>query len=378
MSHPIPPSGQHERERRAPHPRRRGADRVDVARMLSVGGQMAARISGFDWSRTPLGPLEEWPISLRSTAAMVLENRFPMTMFWGPELLHLYNDGYVPVLGGKHPAALGQPASVVWAEIWPIIGPQLAHVYGGKGALWNEHLLLPMDRKGFLEEAYFTFSTARSATTRGRSAASWSRARRRRSRSRTNASCRCSGTSARKGSRPSRSRRPAGRRPGCSGATTRTPLRADLPGAPRDRTDAELVASAGLNRYEGPEPSFDPCRRRRTAGRSRPRPARRACPWSTDLAVSALDAAAAALGDATRAGRDPEPGRARSVRAVCGSSSPGLSPMRVLDERYRGCSSSPPTKSRPQSGAARAFEEERTRVEALAALTARRPPSSAT
>src|SRR5580765_6355293 len=128
MSHPIPPSGQHEREGRAPHPRRRGADRVDVARMLSVGGQMAARISVFDWSRTPLGPLEEWPISLRSTAAMVLENRFPMTMFWGPELLHLYDDAYVPILGRKHPCALGQPAAVVWAEIWHIIGEQLAHV----------------------------------------------------------------------------------------------------------------------------------------------------------------------------------------------------------------------------------------------------------
>src|SRR3954469_7121664 len=120
--------------------------------------QMAARISGFDWSRTPLGPIDKWPISLKSVASMVLENRFPQTLFWGPELLHLYNDGYVPVLGGKHPAALGQPASVVWAEIWPIIGAQLADVYGGKGAVWNEHLLLPMDRKGFLEEAYFTFS----------------------------------------------------------------------------------------------------------------------------------------------------------------------------------------------------------------------------
>jgi hypothetical protein len=120
--------------------------------------QMAARISGFDWSRTPLGPIAKWPISLKSVTAMLLENRFPMTLFWGPELLHLYNDGYVPVLGGKHPAALGQPASVVWAEIWPIIGAQLADVYGGKGAVWNEHLLLPMDRKGFLEEAYFTFS----------------------------------------------------------------------------------------------------------------------------------------------------------------------------------------------------------------------------
>ena len=222
MTHPVSQPGQHKRGERAPHPRRRGADRVDVAQMLSVGGQMAARIAGFDWSRTPLGPLEEWPISLRATAAMVLENRFPMTMFWGPELLHLYNDGYVRVLGGKHPAALGQPASVVWAEIWPIIGAQLAHVYGGKGASGTSTCCSRWTERVSSRRPTSRFPTVRSATTQGRSAASWSRVRRRRSRSRTNASCRCSATSARRGSRRSRSRRPAGRRPGCSRATTRT------------------------------------------------------------------------------------------------------------------------------------------------------------
>ena len=94
-----PAPGQHRRTHGDghPHPHRRGTDRVDVARLLTVGGEMAGRIGAFDWGGTPLGPIQDWPISLRATAAMVLENRFPMTLFWGRDLLHLYNDAYVAV-----------------------------------------------------------------------------------------------------------------------------------------------------------------------------------------------------------------------------------------------------------------------------------------
>lgn len=89
---------------------------------------------------------------------MVLENRFPMNLLWGPELLHIYNEAYLPVLADKHPAALGRPAPEVWREIWHIIGPQMQRVLAGEGATYNARLLLPMNRKGFLEETYFTFS----------------------------------------------------------------------------------------------------------------------------------------------------------------------------------------------------------------------------
>jgi hypothetical protein len=126
--------------------------------MLAVGGEMASRVAAFDWAATPLGPIEGWPIALRTTAAMVLENRFPMALLWGPELRNINNDAYIPVLGSKHPAALGRPTVEVWSEIWPIVREQLDGVLGGKGATWNEHLLLPIIRKGFLEETYFTFS----------------------------------------------------------------------------------------------------------------------------------------------------------------------------------------------------------------------------
>ena len=139
-------------------PRRRVTDRVNVARALTAAGEMPTRIATFDWKRTPLGPLEEWPISLRAAAAMVVENRFPMTLFWGPELCHVYNDAYIPVLGGEAPVGARPAGAEVWSEIWPIIGPQIDLVLAGRGAIWNEHLLLPMDRKGFREETYFTFS----------------------------------------------------------------------------------------------------------------------------------------------------------------------------------------------------------------------------
>ena len=133
-------------------------DKQHVNKLLTDGVDLATRMKAFDWSSTRLGPYENWPASLRSIAAMVLENRFPMTLWWGSELLHIYNHAYVAVLGGKHPKAMGAPGAEVWQEIWHIIGPQSEHVLSGKGATWNEHLLLPMNRKGFIEETYFTFS----------------------------------------------------------------------------------------------------------------------------------------------------------------------------------------------------------------------------
>jgi signal transduction histidine kinase len=121
-------------------------------------GEMRALLRATDWARTPLGPPERWSRSLRTLVGAVLGNRFPMLLWWGPRLLQLYNDAYRPILGGKHPAALAAPGPDVWAEIWHIIGPQADSILAGGPATWNEHLLLPMNRKGFLEETYFTFS----------------------------------------------------------------------------------------------------------------------------------------------------------------------------------------------------------------------------
>jgi signal transduction histidine kinase len=126
--------------------------------MFETSSEMGALISGHDWARTPLGPIAGWPTSLRTIVSVALTSRFPMLVWWGPDLLHIYNDGYRQLLGDKHPASLGAPARVVWSEIWDVVGPMAEGVLRGGPATWSEHLHLAMNRRGYVEETYFTFS----------------------------------------------------------------------------------------------------------------------------------------------------------------------------------------------------------------------------
>src|SRR5689334_23133079 len=87
--------------------------------LLSGGGEMGERIREFDWSKTPLGPIESWSPALLTMVRIMLANRFPLLLWWGPQYISIYNDAYIPVLGEKHPWALGQPVSECWKEIWP-------------------------------------------------------------------------------------------------------------------------------------------------------------------------------------------------------------------------------------------------------------------
>jgi PAS domain S-box-containing protein len=119
--------------------------------------QMAARMREFDWASSPLGEPASWPASLASAVRICLTSRFPMIVWWGPELRFLYNDAYLPLLGTKHPA-LAKPGAEVWGEIWHIIGPMLADVLATGEATWSEDLLLPMNRHGYWEETYWTYS----------------------------------------------------------------------------------------------------------------------------------------------------------------------------------------------------------------------------
>ncbi len=119
---------------------------------------MGALMRAIDWAATPLGPIAQWPSSLRTMVTVVLGNRFPMCIWWGPRLLHLYNDGYRPMLGAKHPASIAQPASEVWAEIWNVVGPMAAQIMRGGPATFSADLLLEMNRYGYVEETYFTFA----------------------------------------------------------------------------------------------------------------------------------------------------------------------------------------------------------------------------
>ena len=120
--------------------------------------EMARRMRELDWSKTTLGPIEQWPQSLRTSVSTCLDCAFPIVLWWGPELTILYNDEYAPMLGpAKHPAALGQPGARVWAEIWPIIEPMLSQVMKRAEPTRSRDLLLHIDR-GYPEEAYFSFS----------------------------------------------------------------------------------------------------------------------------------------------------------------------------------------------------------------------------
>jgi len=129
-----------------------------MSELNAAGGEMAARVRDFDWASTALGPVEKWPQSLRIAAGICLRSRFPMFVWWGPELINIYNDSYVPMLGTRHPAALGHPAKDTWNEIWDVIGPQAQAVMEQGKATWNERVLLMMERQGYSEETYFTWS----------------------------------------------------------------------------------------------------------------------------------------------------------------------------------------------------------------------------
>jgi hypothetical protein len=120
---------------------------------------MSTVVSAFDWSATPLGPAAAWPDSLKAVVRIVLTSGFPMWMAWGAELTMLYNDAYArTTLGKKHPWALGRPAYEVWHEIWKDIGPLIERVMESGEACWEEVLLLILERNGYPEETYHTFS----------------------------------------------------------------------------------------------------------------------------------------------------------------------------------------------------------------------------
>jgi signal transduction histidine kinase len=121
-------------------------------------GETGALIRTIDWSRHPMGPIESWPQSLRTALSICLGSDFPMALWWGPEVWQLYNDGYIPVLGGKHPLAMGQHGNVCWAEIWEVVGPIYERVMTTGESSFFSDLLLVMERNHYVEETYFTFS----------------------------------------------------------------------------------------------------------------------------------------------------------------------------------------------------------------------------
>ena len=131
---------------------------VDSSADFLVGdGEMAGLIRAKDWSATPLGPMSDWPQSLRTTVSLCLASNFPINIVWGPEHSQIYNDGYRLVCGEAHPRALGEAYTKTWASAWPAIGEPFERALGGKTSfLENQRMFL--FRNGYLEETFFTFS----------------------------------------------------------------------------------------------------------------------------------------------------------------------------------------------------------------------------
>ena len=154
---PDRPEARHTRALSIDYVAPRGRQDTHPEDWLVGGGEMGQLIRSMDWTETALGPIESWPQSLRTTVSLCLAPNFPSSLAWGPKHVQIYNDGYWPICGGKHPHSMGQDFSECWASAWPAIGEALARALEGETSyLENQRMFL--DRHGYLEETFFTFS----------------------------------------------------------------------------------------------------------------------------------------------------------------------------------------------------------------------------
>ncbi len=122
------------------------------------GGVAGEVLRATDWSQNPLGPLRDWPLSLKTMVRAMLSTRQATCLFWGAELVNLYNDGFIPMLGEKHPAAMGQPARELWSDAWPVVGGLLSGVVERGEAVLFQEMLIPIVRGGALQDAWWNYS----------------------------------------------------------------------------------------------------------------------------------------------------------------------------------------------------------------------------
>ncbi|HET8654417.1 MAG TPA: ATP-binding protein [Longimicrobiaceae bacterium] len=125
--------------------------------VFAGGGRMSDLCRAFDWAATPLGPVDQWPQSLRTAAQITLCSGLPGIVLWGPELIQIYNDAYADVIRGKHPAALGHGNREIWPEVWQINGPIFERVFAGE-TVTQQDALFPLRRTGSVEAVYLTLS----------------------------------------------------------------------------------------------------------------------------------------------------------------------------------------------------------------------------
>ncbi|HVW68209.1 MAG TPA: EAL domain-containing protein [Steroidobacteraceae bacterium] len=125
--------------------------------IFAAGGTVGALMRTIDWSATALGPADRWPQSLISTLSICLSTRFPVSVYWGPQHLLLYNDAWIPIEGGRHPAALGQPVRAVRPETWDFIAPTFKRAFEHGESSWAERQYTASSRHGYVEECYFDY-----------------------------------------------------------------------------------------------------------------------------------------------------------------------------------------------------------------------------
>lgn len=139
-------------------PRLKKSEVALLEHLFLNGGEIGALIRAYDWSTTPLGPMAGWPQSLRVSLQILLASKFPMQILWGEEYIQFYNDAYIAIAGDKHPTALGQRGEDCWQEVWDFVHPQLDQVMMTGIATWSEDQLMVLNRNGYPEECFFTFS----------------------------------------------------------------------------------------------------------------------------------------------------------------------------------------------------------------------------
>ncbi len=126
---------------------------------LAGGGELGRLIGNRDWSQSSLGPIDTWPQSLKTSVNLILNARHPMWIGWGKDAVFLYNDAYIQVLSlAKHPGALGKPTTEIWPEVWDVIGPLIEKVYHKGEASFQDDVRFLMNRGDFIEETYYSFS----------------------------------------------------------------------------------------------------------------------------------------------------------------------------------------------------------------------------
>jgi signal transduction histidine kinase len=130
----------------------------DAGNVFAGGGEVAALLRSTDWAATPLGPMERWPQSLRTALSMCLSSRYPMFLYWSPELVQIYNEAGAPIMGDKHPEVFGKPVREALSEIWDYLSPLFDAVHSTGEATWQEDAPVFLNRRGSPEECYFIFS----------------------------------------------------------------------------------------------------------------------------------------------------------------------------------------------------------------------------